>query len=154
MEKVFSKNGIPIRLPDERWAHITDEHCEMAGLRLEVLETVANPTAIFAGNFGEFIALKKVTGNKFTEATLLALILFSIFTIVSYIFSVGYPFIKAMTGIGLPLVFYLYDPYTGLGINLGSFFLWQFLLTDIIYWLVISILAVWIHNKFRVLSNS
>ena len=26
---VTSKNGVPIRLTDERWAHITEEHCEL-----------------------------------------------------------------------------------------------------------------------------
>jgi len=51
-EIVNSKNGVPIRLTDERWAHVTEEHSELAGLRLEVLETVANPTEIFAGNRG------------------------------------------------------------------------------------------------------
>ncbi len=91
--------------------------------------------------------LKKVTKNKFTEITLLTLILFSLFTLLSYIFSIGYPFIKAMVGIGLPLVFYAHDPYTGPGINLGSFFLWQFLLVDFIYWFVISTIVVWVQNK-------
>lgn len=43
LEKVLSANGVLIRLTDERWAHITEEHCELAGLRLEVIETVANP---------------------------------------------------------------------------------------------------------------
>ena len=43
IEKVLSKNGVPIRLTDERWAHITEEHCELAGMRLEVLEAVARP---------------------------------------------------------------------------------------------------------------
>ena len=48
MDIVISKNRIPIRLTDERWAHITDEHCELAGLRLEVLNTVEDPLKIFA----------------------------------------------------------------------------------------------------------
>ena len=33
---VLSKNGVPIRLPDERWTHITEEHEELAGLQQEV----------------------------------------------------------------------------------------------------------------------
>ena len=53
-ERAVSKNGVAIRLPDERWAHITEEHCELAGIRLEVLETVANPARIDAGNEGDF----------------------------------------------------------------------------------------------------
>lgn len=34
---IVSKNAVPIRLTDERWAHITEEHGELAELRLEVL---------------------------------------------------------------------------------------------------------------------
>ena len=30
-----SINGITIRLPDERWIHITEEHSEMAGYLLK-----------------------------------------------------------------------------------------------------------------------
>ena len=53
IEKVLSKNEVPIRLTDERWAHIVEEHCELAGMRLEVLETVANPSRILGGGAGE-----------------------------------------------------------------------------------------------------
>jgi hypothetical protein len=48
-ETIASKNQIPIRLTDERWAHITDEHSELAGMRYEVLETVNNPQKIVEG---------------------------------------------------------------------------------------------------------
>ena len=40
VDLVVSKQGVPIRLADERWAHISEEHCELAGLRSEVLEAV------------------------------------------------------------------------------------------------------------------
>ena len=30
---IASIQRIPIRLTDERWAHITEEHCELAGLK-------------------------------------------------------------------------------------------------------------------------
>jgi hypothetical protein len=53
-ETVLSKRKIPIRLTDERWSHITDEQCELAGMRLEVLETVNNPSKIFAGKKRSF----------------------------------------------------------------------------------------------------
>ena len=36
MEIVHSKNGVPIRLTEERWLHITEEHSEMAGYYLSV----------------------------------------------------------------------------------------------------------------------
>ena len=60
METIISKKGIPIRLTDERWAHITDEHCELAGLRLEVLNAVENPSKIFEGGLGEIIAIHEI----------------------------------------------------------------------------------------------
>ena len=64
-ETVYSKNGIPIRLTDERWSHITEEHGELTGLRSEIMETVANPTAIFAGNRGELLAVREVEPGKY-----------------------------------------------------------------------------------------
>lgn len=33
--------GVPIRLTAERWAHIVEEHAELAGLREEALQTIA-----------------------------------------------------------------------------------------------------------------
>jgi len=56
---------MPIRLTDERWAHITEEHSELAGLWHEVLETIANPTAIFTGNRGELLAVREVEPGKY-----------------------------------------------------------------------------------------
>lgn len=34
VDLVVSKQGVPIRLTDERWAHITEEHCELAGVAI------------------------------------------------------------------------------------------------------------------------
>jgi hypothetical protein len=59
---------VPIRLTDERWTHISEEHCELAGLRLEVLETVANPERIFAGGAGELLATRSVGPRKWLVA--------------------------------------------------------------------------------------
>ncbi len=65
LETVLSKNGVPIRLTDERWVHITEEHCELAGLRLEVLETVANPSRVLAGGKGELLAVREISSAKY-----------------------------------------------------------------------------------------
>ena len=64
LEGILSKNGVPIRLTDERWAHITEEHCELAGLRLEVLETIADPSRILAGREGELLAVREISVGK------------------------------------------------------------------------------------------
>jgi len=60
-----SRNGVPIRLPDERWAHIAEEHCELAGLRPEVLETIAEPVRVLAGGDGELLAVREFEPGKF-----------------------------------------------------------------------------------------
>ncbi len=65
METVQSKNGVPIRLPDERWIHITEEHSELAGYYFEVFETVNEPQAVYEGKLGELIAVKELETGKF-----------------------------------------------------------------------------------------
>jgi hypothetical protein len=55
-------------LTDERWIHITEEHGELAGLRLEVLETVTNPERIFAGGAGELLATRPMSAGKWLVA--------------------------------------------------------------------------------------
>ena len=65
---VTSRNGIQIRLTDERWAHITEEHCELAGLRLDVLETVSEPERIVAGTQGELLAVRQTKPGLYLVA--------------------------------------------------------------------------------------
>ena len=55
METALSKNSVLIRLPDERWLHLTESHSEMAGYYSEVLETVEDPCAVYEGTVGERI---------------------------------------------------------------------------------------------------
>lgn len=65
MEIVQSKNGVTIRLTEERWLHITEEHSEMAGYYFEVLETVQEPKAIYEGRAGELLATKEIEPGKY-----------------------------------------------------------------------------------------
>ncbi|MBU2444310.1 MAG: hypothetical protein KJ666_01885 [Bacteroidetes bacterium] len=60
----YSVNGIPIRLRDEKWTHIVENHDDMAGYYFDVLETIANPTWIFEGDLDELWAVKKITAKK------------------------------------------------------------------------------------------
>jgi len=62
---VTSKNGLPIRLTDERWTHITEEHAELAGMRLEVLEAISQPERVLAGGEGELLAVRELEVGKF-----------------------------------------------------------------------------------------
>ena len=65
VDSVQSKNNVPIRLTDERWAHITEEHCELAGMRLEILDTITNPVKIVEGREGECLALREINSRKY-----------------------------------------------------------------------------------------
>lgn len=64
MDVVNSINNVPIRLTDERWLHIIENHDELAGYYDTVLSCVEDPEVIIKGYRDAFIALKKV-GNKF-----------------------------------------------------------------------------------------
>lgn len=44
--------------------HITEAHCELAGLRAEVLETVLGPERILTGGDGELIAVRELEQGK------------------------------------------------------------------------------------------
>ena len=61
---VRSKHGVRIRLPEERWQHIVEEHAELEGYRAEVLRTVADPDAVYRGSRGELIAVREMEPGK------------------------------------------------------------------------------------------
>ena len=63
-ETVTSRNGVLIRLTDERWSHISEEHAELAGHKLDVLEAIADAERVVAGGAGELLALKKQPDGK------------------------------------------------------------------------------------------
>ena len=60
MTSVYSKNNVLIRLTDERWIHIVENHDDLAGRVLEVLETVAEPDIIVKGVKSELLAVRKI----------------------------------------------------------------------------------------------
>jgi hypothetical protein len=65
MNTAKSVNGVSIRLPAERWIHITEEHAEMAGYLYDVLETIQEPLAVFEGNSSELIAAREIENGKY-----------------------------------------------------------------------------------------
>lgn len=52
MEVVNSKNNVPIRLTEERWFHIVENHDDLAGYYDEVLNTLEDPDCILRGYRG------------------------------------------------------------------------------------------------------
>ncbi|RMH96275.1 MAG: hypothetical protein D6681_12550 [Calditrichaeota bacterium] len=65
MSEIISVNGVPVRLPEERWLHITEGHPELAGHYYEVLETVAQPDWVFEGDKEALLAVRKIQANKY-----------------------------------------------------------------------------------------
>ena len=56
----ISKNGVLVRLTEERWYHIVENHDELAGLSDEVLLTVEDPGFIVKGWTDELLAVRKL----------------------------------------------------------------------------------------------
>ena len=65
LDRVKSKNGVSVRLTDERWTHIVEEHSEMAGLRPDVLETITDPYMILEGHYGVLMAIREILKDKY-----------------------------------------------------------------------------------------
>ena len=58
MQTVLSVDGVPIRLTEERWFHIVENHDDMAGHYDDVLETIADPEVVLPGYRGSLIAVR------------------------------------------------------------------------------------------------
>ena len=57
LDIVKSIDGVPIRLTDERWEHILENHSYMSGFYEEILNAVSYPEFITRGNKGTKIAI-------------------------------------------------------------------------------------------------
>jgi len=65
MDVVKSKNNVTVRLTEERWFHIIENHDDLAGYYEDVLKTVEEPDCIIEGYGGALIALTQMLKNKF-----------------------------------------------------------------------------------------
>jgi hypothetical protein len=59
-----SINGIPIRLPDERWEHIIQRHADISDQKELLLKTISEPTRILQGNKDELLAIQEIKPGK------------------------------------------------------------------------------------------
>ncbi|MGH7963606.1 MAG: hypothetical protein ACRERD_17575 [Candidatus Binatia bacterium] len=73
MESPVSKNGILIRVTDERWTHVVESHDYMAGNLDLVIETIEEPDSIIAGEKGELIALRHYQATSISEKSVVAI---------------------------------------------------------------------------------
>jgi hypothetical protein len=65
IEIVKSVNGVPVRITDERWVHIVENHDDLAGYYDEILDVVEYPDHVIRGYRGALIALRRVREGKF-----------------------------------------------------------------------------------------
>jgi len=60
MNIAYSINRVPIRLTEERWFHIVENHNDLAGFYDEILHTVENPDFILRGYKDAIIGVREV----------------------------------------------------------------------------------------------
>lgn len=58
MDWTESVAGVPIRLTEERWLHIVENHDDLAGYYEDILETVAEPDLVLPGYGSSLIAVR------------------------------------------------------------------------------------------------
>jgi hypothetical protein len=65
VKSAVSRNGVAIRLTDERWAHISEEHNELSQLQSEVLAAIRDPVRVVEGNAGELLGVRELELGKY-----------------------------------------------------------------------------------------
>ena len=65
LKSAVSRNSVLIRLTEERWAHISEEHAEISELQWEIMQTIRDPVRIVQGNARELLALRELELGKY-----------------------------------------------------------------------------------------
>jgi hypothetical protein len=65
MEIAWSVRGVPIRLTEERWAHIVENHDELTSRREEVLQAIESPAWVTRGYNGALVAWKPLRRGRY-----------------------------------------------------------------------------------------
>jgi hypothetical protein len=53
-----------MRLTDERWAHVVEEHAELAGMQMDVLAAISEAERVVAGTHAAPLAIRSVEAGK------------------------------------------------------------------------------------------
>ena len=69
LQTAVSVHGHTIRITARQWAHVTEAHDYMSGNLDKVLETLAEPSRIIAGESGESLALRDYASTNITRKT-------------------------------------------------------------------------------------
>lgn len=62
--ELLSRSGVPIRLTEERWQHIIEEHPEIDGLLDTVRTAITHSERILRGAAGELLAVRTIEPGK------------------------------------------------------------------------------------------
>ncbi len=65
MEIVYSVNGVPIRLTEERWEHIVSNKPYMYAFDQAVLQAIQEPTVVLRGYAGSLMAVLALASDRF-----------------------------------------------------------------------------------------
>lgn len=65
MEVAYSITGVPIRLTDERWAHIVNNKPYMYSFDEALLQAIEKPTVILRGYAGSMVAVLALNRDNF-----------------------------------------------------------------------------------------
>ena len=65
MDIIPSINGVPIRLTNERWVHIVENHDDLAGFYDDIVDIIECPDYIIKGYNGALIALRQIRKEKY-----------------------------------------------------------------------------------------
>ncbi len=68
MKTINSINKIPIRIPDERWIHILENHDDLSGYIDDILDVIEFPDYVIKGYKEAKIALRIIRSDKFLAA--------------------------------------------------------------------------------------
>jgi hypothetical protein len=65
METALSTNGVPIRLTEERWFHIVENHDDLAGHYEDVLIAIEDPDFVLKGYAGALIGMRGISRRRY-----------------------------------------------------------------------------------------
>jgi hypothetical protein len=65
VDRVYSVNGVPIRLPKERWEHIVSNKPYMESYYERVLDAVERPTWVLQGYAGALVAILSLSKHEY-----------------------------------------------------------------------------------------
>lgn len=65
MDIAYSVNGVPIRLTEERWFHIVENHDDLAGHYDDILNAIESLDFVLRGYKGAQIAIKGIARRRY-----------------------------------------------------------------------------------------